>query len=375
MATSHDGMDKTNFGDIAAQIATPDIAQDMVTNFEVEDVLILGSYTQVCFKVQAKEIIVLPGAVTLKATQKGNNLRHSICKGQCEVYKGDSVYRGDLKSKDYALNGETSFVLLTLHDGTCVKIIKPEKIISYPDITRVHSQGTEEPIRVAMTLENALVSEFKHSLSEVLDLEGKEPGFYLEQGLVIENESTFNFKAQGTTRIAVPKLRVESDERVENDILTLEGLGDLTPKSKEVVIFSELKMDSPKKYNIVSIVCHDKTQTVYEFTLPGQVYPGSITQYLPDGDIVNVSVVPYTEKGGKIFLDQGICEGITVLESKSDDSKFSLKLQNRSFNPEPIRLQETDKVCSIMIDGASVNQDIFILEQGIHLITGNYRTC
>lgn len=376
MTTSHKGVDKTNLGDIAAQMATPDIAQDMVTDFKAEDVLILGSYTQVCFEVEAKEIVVLPGAVTLKATQKGFNLRQSIRKGICEVHKGNQVFKGDLKSKSNALNGETNFVLLTLCDGTCVKIIKPEKIISYPDTTHVHSQMAETPIRVAMTLENALISEFKHSLSEVLGLQGesREPGFYLEQGLVIENESPYCFKAQGSTRIAVPKLRVESDERVENDILTLEGLGELTPRSKEIVIFSELKMDSPRKYNIVSIVCHDRTQTVYEFTLPGQVYPGSITQYLPSGDIVNVSVVPYTEKGGKIFLDQGICEGISVLESKSNDTKFNLKLENRSPMSQPVRLQESDKVCNISLNGILMTQDILLLEPGIHIITGNYKS-
>ena len=374
MITLNKGVDKLNLGDVAIQIATPDIAQDMVTDFEVEDVLILGSYTQVCFKVEAKEVVVLPGVVTLKATQKGQNLHHSIRKGICEVYKGNQVYKGDLKCKSSALTGETSFVLLTLHDGTCVKIVKPEKIISYPDSTQVHSYIPETPIKIAMTLENALVSEFKHSLNEVLNLEGKEPGFYLEQTLVIENESPYNFKAQGRTRIAVPKLRVESDERVENDILTLEGLGEITPKSKEVVVFSELKMESPRKYNIVSIVCHDRTHTIYEFTLPSQIYPGSITQYCPDGDIVNVSIVPYTEKGGKIFLEQGICEGIVVLESKSDDNTFSLKIDNRSFSPQPIRLQEATKVYDITLNTIPNNNDILIVEPGIHIISGKYKS-
>lgn len=372
MTSLRKGTEKINLGDVAVQVATPDIASEMMTSFRPEDVLILGGYTQLSFEVEAKEVVVLPSAVTLQATQKGHSLRQTLRKGLCEVHKGNKIYKGSLNNRATSLSSETSFVLLTLQNGTCVKIIKPEKIIAYPDVTQVHSETPNLPIQVAMTLENALVSEFKHSLNQVLGLGDREPGFYLEQALVIENESPYNFVAQGRTRIAVPKVRVESDERIENDILVLEGVGEITPRSKETLIFSELKMDSPRLYNIVSIVCHDRTSTVYEFTLPDQVYPGSITQYSPEGNVTSVSVVPYTQKGGKIFLEQGICEGITVLESKSDAASFQLKIENASAAAQAIRLQETDKVKEVLIDNVAVAEDVFILQPGIHFVTGRY---
>jgi co-chaperonin GroES (HSP10) len=364
-------------GDIAVQAALPDTDSEIMMEFKVDNITLIGSYTQVSFEVEAKKLITLPNAVTVTATQKGRNLKQTIRKGVCSVYKGGETFRGNLINKDHALNSSTNFILLMLKNGTRIKINQPEKILSTPDIVQVHANTNSSNVKINMLLENAVISEFKHRLNEVLNIEDddREPGFYLEQAVILNNESPYNFCNNNIAKIAVPVGNGEQgDNKVENSILSLNNIGNLDAQCKEMIIFSELKMDFPRYYNVVSLVCHDKTHIICEFTLPDDIYPGNITQYLPNGEVVNVSSVPYVKKGEKIFLKQGVTDHIIVKETKTDDNSFTLSLENTFEEIQLVRLREMKEITNLKVDGIPVDDDIMSISKGLHMITGNYKT-
>lgn len=379
MHTRKSENEDTKSGNIAIQTALPEIEAEIMVDFKVDNMTLIGSYTQLSFEVQSKKVITLPNAITVTATQRGRNLKQSIRKGICSVYKGGETFKGSLINKEHALNSDINYVLLKLKDGTCVKITHPERIHSIPDTLRVYGNNNDSNIKINMLLENAIIPEFRHTLSEVLALtkadDDRDPGFYLEQALILSNETTYNFMNNTVTKIAVPMTSGEQgDDKVENRVLTLDGVGDLTSSSKEIIVFSELRLPTPRCYNIISLVSQDKTHIIHEFVLPDSVYPGSITQYLPNGEILTVSPVNYTSKGEKIFLKQGISESVDIIETKTNNTTFTLILQNRSQQDEFIRLRENDELADLKIDNVPVEGDIITLTTGIHTITGAYRT-
>lgn len=379
MYSQKDTIEDKKSGNIDIQTALLDTEAEIITDFKVDNMTLIGSYTQLSFEVQCKKLVTLPNAINVTATQRGHNLKQSIHKGICSVYKGGQTFKGSLINKEHTLNSDINYVLLKLKDGTCVKINHPERIHSTPDTLQVYSNGNNGNIKINMLLENAIISEFRHTLNEVLALtkgdDDREPGFYLEQTLILTNETTYNFRGNTVTKIAVPMISGEQgDDKVENRVLTLDGIGDLISSAKEIIVFSELKLPIPRCYNIISLVCHDKTNIIYEFVLPDSIYPGSITQYLPNGEVVNISPVHYTNKGEKIFLKQGVSDNIHIVETKTDNTTFSLIVENKSKEDEFIRLRENDELLNLKIDDVLVEDDIITVSTGIHTITGTYKT-
>jgi hypothetical protein len=360
-------------GEIAVEtFPTAEIASEVVTQFSVKDITILGLYTQISFFIlpnASNGILILPDAYSITATQKGRQLKQTTHKGKCEVFKGDEVHRGNLISKSTTLNNDTSFILISQQKGINVKIMQPDKIISYPDTTHILADVAGPNVEIAMMLENVLLSEFQHNITR------KEDGFYLEQAVLIENISPYKFISSGAVRICVSKHNSEcGDGKIDNVVLELKTVGTLAPSSKEKIIYSHMKMEDPCYYSIVSTVKHDITRTIHEFILPDNIYPGSITQYLPNGDISSMTWTSYVSKGDKILLHQIISDNIQVNNVVSNDKEFVLVVTNTSFTEVNIKLQEVEYITSVKINGTSIDnaKTTFVIPVGDTTIWGTY---
>lgn len=344
--------------DVATQLAmevATEVTSEVVTQFSVKDITILGLYTQISFSASPNTtggILILPDAYSITATQKGRQLKQTTHKGKCEVFKGDEVHRGTLMSKSSALNNDTSFVLLSQQKGINVKIMQPDKIMSYPDTTHILSDTTGPNVDVSMMLENVLLPEFQHNITT------KEDGSYLEQAVLIENISPYKFTSSGALRICVSKNNSEcGDGKIDNVILELKNANILLPSSKEKIIFSSMKMGQPHRFSIISTVKHDVTRTIHEFVLPDNVYPGSITEYHANGDISSMAWIPYTSRGERVLLHQFISDDITVNNVVSHDKEFVLVITNNSSQEVNIKLQEAEHITAVKINGTTLDKN------------------
>jgi hypothetical protein len=369
-------------GETAVQLADQETDCNMMTQFKTDNITLIGTYTHLTFEVEAKKTIVLPNAVTLNATQKGHQLRQTLRRGICNVYKGKHVYTGNLLNRDVALNSNTNYVLLMQGNGVIIKIMQPDRITIIPDMNHIHPPHQGCMVKVEMLLENVLNAEFRHSLSEIVAVnkgEGDEREtnventFVLEQAVVISNDSPYGFKTEGDAKISIPKIGEEcGDGKVDNTTLIIKNIGELSPHGKETIVFSECKMDMPRKYKLVSAIYHHKAQSIFEFTVPNNMYPGNLTQYSSTGEISTISTVPYIEKGGKILLRQGIFEDIVMLDNISIGKGFKMTIENKSKEVELVRIAEMAEITDLVVDNIAQSSDIMSLTSGIHIITGNY---
>jgi len=347
----------------------------LLYDFEVKDLVISSDRIQFTFEVQPKETLSFPNGNIISATQKGRQLKHSSYKGVCEVHKGDEIYEGSLISKNNALNGNSNFVLLTLKDGNTIKITQPDKIISYQDTVKVNANPQGSVVKITMSMEGVLNTEFEHTISESKgdNDDGRDEGFYMEQTVAIENNSTVNFRKCPSTRITVPTSNQEDDTIIENQILTLTDVGDLTSHSKETYVFSDTKLQRPRFYVMISTLKHDKSQCICEFTLPEHLFPGKISQFDTDGNLVDISHVSFKKSGDKLILSRGIADYIKILTFKYDNIKFNLEVENSSTKDENIYIEEIADIQEVYIDDIKMEGDIFILLPGKHIIRGLYK--
>ncbi len=349
--------------------------EKILYDFEVKTLFISDNFIRFTFEIQPKEILFLPSGTIISARQKEKSLKYSFQEGGCEVHKGDKIYEGALISKNNALNGNTNFVLLSLKDGNVIKINQPDKIISHQDSNKVIANPQGPIVKITMKMEEVLNTEFQHIIRESkgdAEDDDRQPGFYIEQAVSLENKSIFNFKKCHTTEIAIPASNNEDDIQIPIEKLSISEIGDINSHSKETYVYADIKLDAPKFYTMISTLKNDKLQKVIEFTLPSNLFPGEIIQFDSDGNPIDVSYVSFKKSGDKLILSRGITNHITIINSSYDNEKFYIELENLSSEDEDIFLEESEDINEVQIDKIKVETSIFKLASGKHIIEGKY---
>jgi hypothetical protein len=346
--------------------------EEALSEFDVKEMIVMDGSVIFSFEVFSKDPVTLPSCNIRSALQGNKRLKTSFKRGMCEVYKSGEIYEGSLVARNGALNSHIDFVLLNIRGGTTVKIVSPEKVVCKPDIVTVTPKTDKLPMKLTISMENVLVTDFFHTLTESKGDDYKEDGFYMEQSILFNNTSLFTFNNCNTTKIVVPKTNKETEHETENGVLTLKDVGSLDSHSKESCYFSDTRLENPVNYVMVSTINHERSEMIKEFKMDQEIFPGELSEVNASGEIENTSDLPYKNKGDKLMISGGHAKHIVVLESNFTETGFSLVLENSSGTNENIKIEEYEEIEETTLDGVRCNDHVIEITPGKCFIEGIY---
>lgn len=348
--------------------------EEVLSDFDVKELIIFDDNITFTFEVEPRDIIVLPECNIISATQKKKNLKTGFRKGVCEVYKKFKIYEGTLVSQDNTLNSKVNFVLIKTPNGSNIRINNPEKVICKPDVVTITPLFLLKsiPIKVTVSIKNAFFTEFIHTLSETESEEEKEDIFSIEQCVTINNNTQFNFNKCETTKIVIPVTNKEVDGETKNTVLEIVDIGDIFKQSKEMCYYSNVKIEKPEKYVMISSVSHEISKRIREFNINHEVYPGMVSCLDLNGEISNISYIQYSKDGDNFLIDDGEAHHIIISELEFTDTGFKLKVLNDSDKNEFVKIEEIKEIKNVKINGEECKSDIMTINPGISTLEGEY---
>jgi hypothetical protein len=326
--------------------------------FNVSDLILSHTKINITFDVIAKKEILVPYCNIINVTQGSKRINTSVKR---------IVNENDTKLN--LVNEKIDILLKTiLSDLTCVDLefimfkienigiikIDNERTINYDkyiSILPISSYDPRNIITISAEMKNILNFEFIYNLIEHKNSEFRIPGYYLEQSIVLENTSLYEFNIlSDDIRILIPNTSNKySCEDFKNEILTLPNINFIGAFSRESYTLFDIKLEDPKVYTIISFM-HSLSERVKEFTLDNDIYPGSVSLFNSRGKFVNSFVTEYKKRGDKLIINDDETNNIVIMDTDFAENMCTLKINNLSSTNEYITIEERFNIRNIHIN-------------------------
>ena len=258
-----------------------DEKQEIDFLFQVNEMIISHYNIIQTFTCLPSNNLIIPYCKILNVVQEEKQcdvlIKRNICNKNIKN-NVDAIYRSIIASTD--IINDIDNVLFQLNNGESVKINKND-IIHYKQSITIIPLFNTTPIYITSEHKNIINMEFSHVLNKNHNLSS----YYLQQKVILENTSNFQFNIDNKINIVIPKraiikntksINTKTSEQIIPNTSILIDVDVILPYSKIYYNISNTELFIYKYYHNISII-NNSIEKIVEFLLQDEIYPGNIT--------------------------------------------------------------------------------------------------
>ena len=389
--------------------------------FIVKDFIVFDSSIIFIFNVKPSNKLLLPYCKINYVTQNSKRINTSIKKiNNSRVLENKTTLNTiSAKIKDLwsfmssgtLVASDLECVIFKTLEGGCIEINNNTNTLIYKNAAQMSVNCTDFICLTPLNFNNREFIDIKAEMKDIINVEfyhiitnytedskfpAKSSGYYLEQSIILENMSPFEFDLTNSNFrviIADIDLKEKCEQDVHNIIFDMEleedkisSIGIINSFSRDSYVFSEIKLEDPIYYTIISSI-NNTIETVKEFTLNRILYPGIISVYQNSTVLLDTMKTNYKNTGEKIFIKDFSNKSIKIVSSLFLSDSFTIDVENTSEEVQYIKIDKYPYIAELRLnnvlvkmspvcEGSKVSQlsDMFDFPTGITSIKGFYKT-